>query len=109
MFQSCSHVPYLLFLQNTGLEVSFLRLRWFTTGLNRTFQRWGRWRPQVQAVWFSVGVACSLVLMPVAAFLVLRGLFASTSAQHESQPLAFELEPVVSIRHEAVACSLTVL
>ncbi|KAF4518361.1 hypothetical protein B566_EDAN007088 [Ephemera danica] len=74
MFKSCSHVPYLSFLQHTGLEVGVLRLRWSTTTPTRVFQRWAQWRPRAQAVWFSLGVVVSLGLMPVAAFLVLRGL-----------------------------------
>jgi hypothetical protein len=37
----------------------------------------------------------SLLLMPVAAFLVLRGLFGSISEENMETPTGFKLEPVV--------------
>jgi S2P endopeptidase len=82
-------------LQNLGIEVSFLRLQWHTTALNRVFQQWSNWKPQLQAVWFSVGVIVSLMLMPVAAFLVLTGLFGSVSEENKESSTGFKLEPVV--------------
>ncbi|CAB3381324.1 Hypothetical predicted protein [Cloeon dipterum] len=97
IFKSCCHLPYIYFMQGTGLEVSFLRLQWHTTALNRVFQQMSNWRPQMLAVWFSVGVIVSLLLMPVAAFLVLRGLFGQGPHKEGSpdQPSGLVLEPVV--------------
>ncbi|XP_059474280.1 membrane-bound transcription factor site-2 protease [Neocloeon triangulifer] len=95
LFKSCCHLPYVYFVQKTGLEVSFLRLHWHTTAFNRLFQQWSNWRPRLLAFWFSLGVIVSLPLMPVAAFLVLRGLFGSILDGSKDKPSGFELEPVV--------------
>jgi ABC-type phosphate transport system permease subunit len=78
-----------------GIEVSFLRLQWHTTALNRVFQQWSKWKPQLQAAWFSVGVIVSLMLMPMAAFLMLRGLLGSVSEEYNEKSTGFKLEPVV--------------
>ncbi|XP_015604755.1 membrane-bound transcription factor site-2 protease [Cephus cinctus] len=71
-FRSCSHYPYLYFLKNTGLEIQVLRVKWFTTAFNRTIVRWGMERSRFWSAWFNAGVIISIILLPVALFLVVK-------------------------------------
>ncbi|XP_023725871.1 membrane-bound transcription factor site-2 protease isoform X2 [Cryptotermes secundus] len=71
-FKSCSHNPYLYFLENTGLQVEAFKVRWFTTAFNRFFQKCGFWRPKLLDCWFTLGIRCSLALLPVAMYIVIR-------------------------------------
>ncbi|PSN52903.1 hypothetical protein C0J52_02976 [Blattella germanica] len=96
LFKSCSHYPYLYFLHNTGLQVQVFQLRWFTTAFNRFIQKCGSWRPRFLDMWFSVGANCSLVLLPVAVFSVIKTALAAwnTSSATSDAKSTFVLEPM---------------
>ncbi|KAG7209465.1 hypothetical protein KM043_015554 [Ampulex compressa] len=75
IFKSCSHYPYLYFLQNTGLEVQILRVKWFTTAFNRKIIKWGMDRSKFWNAWFNAGVIISIILLPVATIIILKMTF----------------------------------
>jgi len=61
---------YLSFLDKTGLSVSICQFRWHTTAFNRLFLRIGQWRPRFLRLWFTVGVAFSLLSMLASIFIL---------------------------------------
>ncbi|KAK7789542.1 hypothetical protein R5R35_010321 [Gryllus longicercus] len=71
-FKSCSHYPYLYFLQNTGLQIEAFKIRWFTTAFNRIIQKWGTWHPKLLQCWFTVGSWFSLGLLPLATYVIIK-------------------------------------
>ncbi|XP_043268937.1 membrane-bound transcription factor site-2 protease [Venturia canescens] len=72
IFRSCSHYPYLYFLQNTGLEIQTLCVKWSTAAFNRAVVRWGMDRSRFWFLWFNIGAIVSIVLLPIASFLVIK-------------------------------------
>uniref|UniRef100_A0A1B6E0Q3 Membrane-bound transcription factor site-2 protease n=1 Tax=Clastoptera arizonana TaxID=38151 RepID=A0A1B6E0Q3_9HEMI len=75
LFKTCSHVPYLYFLKNTGLQIKFLRIHWFTTVFNRLIQKWGSFRPKLQLAWFNAGAWMAIGLMPLALALLIHSIY----------------------------------
>lgn len=73
-FKTCSHVPYLSLLKNTGLQIKPFRIHWYTTAFNRLIQKWGSFRPKLQLAWFSAGTWMTVLLMPVATALLIRSI-----------------------------------
>ncbi|BET01088.1 protease m50 membrane-bound transcription factor site 2 protease [Nesidiocoris tenuis] len=72
VFKSCSHYPYLYFLNKTGLEVKPFQIQLFTTAFNRQIQKWGAKRPRLLAAWFNAGKYVTIVTMPMAVLLILH-------------------------------------
>ncbi|XP_020279142.1 membrane-bound transcription factor site-2 protease [Pseudomyrmex gracilis] len=75
LFKSCSHFPYLYFLENTGLEVQIFRIKWFTTAFNRKIIKWGMDRSRFWTAWFSAGAIISIILLPIATCIILKMTF----------------------------------
>ncbi|XP_066595263.1 membrane-bound transcription factor site-2 protease [Prorops nasuta] len=75
MFKTCSHLPYLYFLKNTGLEIQILRVKWFTTAFNRRIIKWGMDRSRFWTAWFNAGVIINIILLPIAVVLILKMTF----------------------------------
>ncbi|XP_036140201.1 membrane-bound transcription factor site-2 protease isoform X2 [Monomorium pharaonis] len=75
LFKSCSHFPYLYFLENTGLEIQLLRVKWFTTAFNRKIIKWGTDRSRFWTAWFNAGVIISIILLPIAVVIILKMTF----------------------------------
>lgn len=73
------HYPYDAFLQNTGLTVQFLRLKWHTTAFNRSVLRLGNSGGSCCRSWFTksftVGVLIALSLVPVGIILLFITIF----------------------------------
>lgn len=104
LFQSCSHYPYLLFMEKTGLSVGPLQLRWYTTSLNRLILKMSFWHPKFQTNWFTFGswiticlIVPSICLVIVSSAQLCKKIFAEpinnevSSNQHDTF-----LEPIVS-------------
>lgn len=73
----------------------------FTTFLNRPLQKWGIWRPRFLQLWFSVGTILSILLLPVAIFLLVRSFITELMQKTSSdEPSSIILEPVVRICHD---------
>lgn len=106
MFQSCSHYPYLTFLQKTGLSVGPFQLRWYTTSLNRLVLKMSFWNPKLQTNWFTIGSWITICLIVPSVCLVImssaqlcKKIFTEpTNESAMSQQETF-LEPVVSNPH----------
>lgn len=103
-FQSCSHYPYLVFMQKTGLSVGPFQLRWYTTSLNRLILKLSFWYPKFQTDWFTFGswiticlIVPSICLVIVSSVQLCKKVF--TEPTNESiltyQQETF-LEPIVS-------------
>ncbi|XP_039437742.1 membrane-bound transcription factor site-2 protease-like [Culex pipiens pallens] len=78
-FKSCMHHPYEAFLRGTGLTVKFLRLQWHTTALNRSIVKWSTAYPKLLDLSFGLGVYISIILMPLASFLIIASTFHTKS------------------------------
>jgi S2P endopeptidase len=77
-----------------GLSVHPAQMRWYTSGLNRTFVRLGTTRPRLLHAWFSVGVVFGCIAMVASqALLVLIVLNLLLPQPVEQQVLV----PVVSV------------
>lgn len=96
IFKSCSHLPYIYFLKNTGLEVHILRIKWLTTAFNRKIIKWAMDRPKFWTAWFNTGFIISIILLPIATFAILKMTFhiwiSGPSLNAGSEPL---LEPML--------------
>lgn len=85
-------------MQNTGFQVEFLRIRWFTTVFNRTIQKWGSFRTKFLNCWFTIGMWFSLLLV-LPAFGLLVKATVNSFDKTETAERSLVLEPVVSIEH----------
>lgn len=74
-FKSCMMLPYLEFLQNSGISIRFFRIMFYTTKINRTIQRWSTKLPWFYRQSFRLGCYVTLVLFPVAVGFVIASLF----------------------------------
>ncbi|XP_046399082.1 membrane-bound transcription factor site-2 protease isoform X2 [Ischnura elegans] len=95
--KSCSHYPYLYFLEKTGLKVGPGRIQWCTTVVNSYFQKIVRYNPNFWRRWFALGVWVTCLMLPVAVYLV-----ASTTVsnlwkknQLDNHNLSPSLEPMI--------------
>lgn len=107
MLQSCSHYPYLMLLQKTGLSVGPFQLRWYTTSLNRLILKMSFWHPKFQTNWFTFGswvticlIVPSVCLVIVSSAQLCKKIFTEPTNEPiiSSQQETF-LEPVVSNVH----------
>ncbi|XP_046986424.1 membrane-bound transcription factor site-2 protease isoform X1 [Schistocerca americana] len=97
LFKSCSHYPYIYFLQNVGLNIEPFKIKWFTTAFNRIFQKWGTWHPKLLRCWFTVGSWVSLALVPLATYITIKTCFdfwQTASVEHDRKH-SVTLEPLV--------------
>ncbi|XP_063985933.1 membrane-bound transcription factor site-2 protease [Diachasmimorpha longicaudata] len=97
MFRSCSHIPYLLFLENTGLEVKTFSIKWFTGALNRPLVKWGTSRSKFWMLWFNLGVVVTIVLLPVASFILIKMIVVMflSGPKGDKVEVTWELEPMI--------------
>ncbi|XP_011297260.1 membrane-bound transcription factor site-2 protease [Fopius arisanus] len=97
LFRSCSHIPYLLFMENTGLEVKTLSIKWFTGAFNRPLVKWGTSRSKFWILWFNLGVVVTIVLLPVVSVILIKMLVVMfLSGPKGERPAAeWELEPMI--------------
>ncbi|KAJ8682098.1 hypothetical protein QAD02_017890 [Eretmocerus hayati] len=72
IFVSCMHLPYLSLQEKCGLEIQFLRLKWFTTAFNRSLMKWGLNHSKFWALWFNAGLITAIVLLPISVFIVVK-------------------------------------
>lgn len=84
-------------MENTGLEIQFLRIKWFTTAFNRKIIKWGMDRSRFWTAWFNAGVIISIILLPIATIIILKMTFnlwlAGSSSDSSSGVI---LEPMVN-------------
>lgn len=102
-FQSCSHYPYLVFMQNTGLSVGLFQLRWYTTSLNRLILKLSFWYPKFQTNWFTFGSWITICLIVPCICLVIVSsvqLCKKVFTEPINEPLTNQqeifLEPIVN-------------
>ncbi|KAG8225566.1 hypothetical protein J437_LFUL002083 [Ladona fulva] len=94
--KSCSHYPYLCFLENTGLKIGLFKIHWYTTVFNNYFHKSVRWKPKFWRRWFSLGVWVTALSLPLAMFLVVRTAFSSIfHNEHSSASGRLVLEPMI--------------
>lgn len=91
-FQTCSHYPYIRFLNGTGLEIKLLHIKWKTTALNRTFVRWGSGRTSFFNVWFEWGTYVTLLLLPIAIIILIITIVQTFSKKTTGNTI---MEPVI--------------
>ncbi|XP_012276911.1 membrane-bound transcription factor site-2 protease [Orussus abietinus] len=97
LFRSCSHYPYLYFLQNTGLDIQVLQIKWYTTAFNRMIVKWVMDRLKFWSAWFNIGVIISIILVPVSFLMVMKmsfDLLFGGSAQGDKNSVII-LEPML--------------
>ncbi|KAK2584852.1 hypothetical protein KPH14_006290 [Odynerus spinipes] len=75
IFKSCCHFPYIYLLENSGLEVQLMRIKWFTTTFNRKIMKWGMNRSKFWTTWFNAGVIISIILLLIVMIEILRVTF----------------------------------
>ncbi|CAO1305039.1 unnamed protein product [Diamesa serratosioi] len=78
-FKSCSMLPYLDLLKNTGITIGFFRITWHTQSFNRTVVKWSTKLPYLYRSSFKLGVYISLLLFPIAMTFVVLSIFTSSS------------------------------
>ncbi|XP_050523676.1 membrane-bound transcription factor site-2 protease isoform X2 [Daktulosphaira vitifoliae] len=98
-FKSCSHYPYLVFLQKTGITIGPFQLQWYTTSFNRMILKMSFWNPKFQTLWFTFGswvticlIVPSICLVIVSCLQICRRMY-SESLTVKSQTIF--LEPIV--------------
>ena len=80
-------LPYIEFLQCSGISVKFFRLQFHTTKVNRTIVKWSTKMPSFYKNSFKLGCYLTGVLFPVAFGLVIASLFSSPSTTSDTQPV----------------------
>ncbi|XP_071449256.1 membrane-bound transcription factor site-2 protease [Hetaerina americana] len=96
--KSCSHYPYLYFLENTGFKIGPGCIQWCTTVANNYFQKIVRHNPKFWSRWFALGVYVTCIILPFALYLVGSTAIANLSMKNEGQhhhPKTLSLEPVI--------------
>lgn len=101
-FQSCSLVPYLLFVQKTGLSVGPFQLRWYTTSLNRLILKMSFWHPRFQTYWFTFGswlticlIVPSVCLVIVSSVQLCQKIFTEPTNEPSANQQDVILKPIV--------------
>lgn len=98
-FKSCMMLPYLEFLQSTGISVRFLSLRFHTTKINRIILKWSSRMPGFYKHSFKLGCYITVLLFPVAMYFVISSIFSGSTAG-SANPKA---DDSVSIQSQDVA------
>ncbi|CAH1798451.1 unnamed protein product [Owenia fusiformis] len=100
---------YISFLGKSGLSVSILQLRWYTTCFNRLFLRLGQWRPQFLRIWFTAGVVFGLFAMMLSVFLLSLMVYNTLSRQPVEQQVLTPVMPGVNLPMSQVTYYLVTL
>lgn len=87
-FRSCMMLPYIEFLQSTGISVRYFRLQFHTTGLNRFIVKWSSKMPSIYRNSFKLGCYMTMILFPFAMCLVIGSLFSGSTSSDENVPSA---------------------
>jgi S2P endopeptidase len=85
---------YVSIMNHVGLSVHPAQIRWYTSGLNRTFVRLGTTRPRFLHAWFSAGVVFGCIAMVASQTLLVLIVLNLLSPQPVEQQV---LVPVVSM------------
>ncbi|XP_076063000.1 membrane-bound transcription factor site-2 protease isoform X2 [Oratosquilla oratoria] len=93
--KSCLNLPYIYFLENTGLSVKPFRLNWFTTVFNRPITKWAVWRPRLLRAWFSIGAVVVCLLIVPSIGLLVAGLVTSMQFGSEKEKAEHLLQLVI--------------
>ncbi|XP_022651561.1 membrane-bound transcription factor site-2 protease-like isoform X2 [Varroa jacobsoni] len=73
LLKSCMVRPYLDYLRHYNFNVKLFRIQWYTTRLNRYFNAGMPYsRKPLQSLWFDIGIVATLILCPIACFLLTR-------------------------------------
>ncbi|KAK0095004.1 hypothetical protein PV326_009437, partial [Microctonus aethiopoides] len=94
---TCSHYPYIYFLENTGLEIKLFCIKWYTTTFNRTIVRWTIDKSKFWTMWFNIGAIISIFLLPIASFMIIRMTIMILSSTQSKEQVGNEwtLEPMI--------------
>lgn len=106
LFQSCSHYPYLVFMEKTGLSFKPFQLRWYTTSLNRIILKMSLWHPKFLANWFTFGSWITICLIvPSVCLIILTSaqlcekIFREPTNEPSTNQQNIFLEPIVINLH----------
>jgi S2P endopeptidase len=80
-FKSCMHLPYKNLLKFSGLDIKLFRISWQTTYFNRLIGRISRRFPNFNKTSYLLGVYFTILLFPIAIFLLVSSLFPTASQQ----------------------------
>lgn len=83
-------------LKENGVSFSFGHIRWYTTKLNRCFYRWGKYYPNFNLLWFTVG-ACFGVVAMVMSTMVLSGMLINALHQTSPKQLLIPVMPGINL------------
>lgn len=84
-FKSCMMLPYIEFIQNSGISVKFFRLQFHTNAFNRFVNRFSSKMPTIYKQSFKLGFYVTMILFPIAMCLMLITLFTSDSSEESHQ------------------------
>lgn len=74
-FKSCMMLPYIEFLQHSGITIKFFRIQFHTDKFNRIVNRYSSCLPTFYKHSFKFGSYITMILCPIALFFMLFSLF----------------------------------
>lgn len=84
-FKSCMMLPYIEFIQNSGITVKFFRLQFHTNAFNRFINRFSSKMPWIYKQSFKLGFYVTMILFPIAMCLMVISLFTNGSSVENTE------------------------
>lgn len=85
-FKSCMMLPYINFLEATGISVNFFRIRIHTNSFTRFIVRMSSKIPSLYRNSFKFGFYITMILFPIATCLMVISLFNNGSSETTNLP-----------------------
>jgi S2P endopeptidase len=79
-FKSCMMLPYIEFIQSSGITVKFFRLQFHTNAFNRFINRFSSKMPGIYKQSFKLGFYVTMILFPIAICMMVISLFTTGSS-----------------------------
>ncbi|KAG8450605.1 hypothetical protein GDO86_003034, partial [Hymenochirus boettgeri] len=73
-------------LTGQGFGISPFHIRWQTTLFNRLFYKWGRWKPRLLYIWFTLGMVFGIIAMFGSIFLLGKTLIQTLNQMMADSP-----------------------
>lgn len=87
-FKSCMMLPYIEFIQSSGITVKFFRLQFHTNTFNRFINRFSSKMPWIYKQSFKLGFYVTMILFPIAMCLMVISLFTIGSSPEPSEGMS---------------------
>ena len=84
-FKSCMMLPYIEFLQTSGINIKPCRLIFHTTKINRVIVKWSSKLPNIYKSSFMLGCYFTLVLLPISMIFIISSIFSSYPSSYDSE------------------------